>query len=85
MPEPPSTRRAPAPWRDPALYWSVRRELWENRSIYVAPLAAAAVVLFGFVDQHDHACPAACGPCSALDPAQQHAAVAMPLQHGRRS
>jgi len=30
-------------------YWSVRRELWENRSIYIAPLAVAAVALFGFV------------------------------------
>jgi ABC-2 type transport system permease protein len=30
------------------LYWSVRRELWENRSIYVAPLAVAGVALFGF-------------------------------------
>jgi ABC-2 type transport system permease protein len=30
-------------------YWSVRRELWENRSIYLAPLAAAGVVLFGFL------------------------------------
>jgi ABC-2 type transport system permease protein len=30
------------------LYWSVRRELWENRSIYMAPLIAAGVVLFGF-------------------------------------
>jgi ABC-2 type transport system permease protein len=30
-------------------YWSVRRELWEYRSIYIAPLAAAAVVLFGFL------------------------------------
>jgi ABC-2 type transport system permease protein len=29
-------------------YWSVRRELWENRSIYLAPLIAAAVVLFGY-------------------------------------
>jgi ABC-2 type transport system permease protein len=29
-------------------YWSVRRELWEHRSIYIAPLAAAAVSLFGF-------------------------------------
>lgn len=29
-------------------YWSVRRELWENRSIYIAPLIAAGVVLFGF-------------------------------------
>jgi ABC-2 type transport system permease protein len=31
------------------LYWSVRRELWENRSIYMAPLAVAGVTLFGFV------------------------------------
>lgn len=29
-------------------YWSVRRELWENKSIYMAPLIAAGVVLFGF-------------------------------------
>ena len=29
-------------------YWSVRRELWEIRSLYVAPLIAAALVLFGF-------------------------------------
>ncbi|MGA8489240.1 MAG: ABC transporter permease, partial [Terriglobales bacterium] len=29
------------------IYWSVRRELWENRSIYVAPLAVAGVYLFG--------------------------------------
>jgi ABC-2 type transport system permease protein len=32
-----------------SLYWSVRRELWENRSIYIAPLIVAAVELFGFV------------------------------------
>ena len=31
------------------MYWSVRRELWENRSIYVAPLAAAAVFMLGFL------------------------------------
>src|SRR6266436_5111210 len=31
------------------MYWSVQRELWENRSIYLAPLAVAAVVLFGFL------------------------------------
>ena len=30
------------------MYWSMRRELWENRSIYVAPLAVAGVALFGF-------------------------------------
>jgi ABC-2 type transport system permease protein len=28
-------------------FWSLRRELWENRSIYLAPLAAGAIVLFG--------------------------------------
>jgi ABC-2 type transport system permease protein len=31
------------------MYWSVRREMWENRSIYIAPLAAAAVYLFGYL------------------------------------
>lgn len=30
-------------------YWSVRRELWENRSIYLGPLAVAAAVLLGFL------------------------------------
>lgn len=31
------------------MYWSVRRELWENRSIYIAPLVVAGVVLFSFM------------------------------------
>ncbi|MGB8843704.1 MAG: hypothetical protein WCC64_21850 [Aliidongia sp.] len=39
---PPTSLRATRPF-----YWSVRREIWENRSIYLAPLAAAAVVLIG--------------------------------------
>jgi ABC-2 type transport system permease protein len=30
-------------------YWSVRKELWEYRSIYLAPAAIAAVILLGFV------------------------------------
>ena len=30
-------------------YWSVWRELWENRSIYIAPLIVMGVVLFGFM------------------------------------
>ena len=30
-------------------YWSVRRELWEFRSIYLAPFAVACVALFGFL------------------------------------
>src|SRR5438132_11749527 len=31
------------------MYWSVRRELWENRSLYIAPLAVAGVALLGFL------------------------------------
>ena len=31
------------------LYWSVRRELWENRSVYIAPLIVAGVEVFGFL------------------------------------
>ena len=31
------------------LYWSVRRELWEYRSIYIAPLVVAGIALFGFL------------------------------------
>ena len=53
-----------------AMYWSIRRELWENRSIYIAPLAAAAVFLFGFainmVNMRRRF------GASLLDPAQQH-------------
>ncbi len=30
------------------MYWSIRREIWENRAIYIAPLAAAGLFLFGF-------------------------------------
>jgi ABC-2 type transport system permease protein len=38
----------PAPPTRP-MYWSIRRELWENRSIYIAPLVVAGVVLIGFL------------------------------------
>ncbi|MEC9357587.1 MAG: ABC transporter permease [Pseudomonadota bacterium] len=30
------------------LYWSIRRELWENRSLVFGPMVAALVVLLGF-------------------------------------
>src|SRR5882724_4571785 len=44
-----SQRIAPAAMSESRpLYWSVRRELWENRSIYIAPLAVAAVTVFAF-------------------------------------
>src|SRR5258706_2359699 len=31
------------------VYWSIRRELWENRSLWIAPLTCAAFALFGFM------------------------------------
>lgn len=31
-----------------SLVWAIRRELWENRSIYVGPLAVAGMILVGF-------------------------------------
>lgn len=55
-------------------YWSVRRELWENRSLYIAPLVAAAVVLLGFFVNAMHL-PDGLRALSALDPAKQRAAI----------
>lgn len=37
-----------APRAGGALYWSVRRELWEHRWLYLAPLIVAGVFLLGF-------------------------------------
>jgi len=36
------------PWTE-TFYWCVRRELWEHRAIYIGPVAAAGVYLFGFL------------------------------------
>jgi len=38
---------APRPVRP--FYWSVKRELWENRSLWIAPLVAAGVVLLALI------------------------------------
>jgi ABC-2 type transport system permease protein len=58
-------------------YWSVRRELWENRSIYIAPLAAAAIFLIGFLISTIHL-PRTMRSLPTLDPAHQHQAILMP-------
>jgi ABC-2 type transport system permease protein len=57
-------------------YWSVRRELWENRSIYLAPPAIAALFLLGFLIGPVHLVRA----LPALDLAQQYDAVASPYE-----
>ncbi|MGI8957520.1 MAG: ABC transporter permease [Chthoniobacterales bacterium] len=46
--ESPARVSAPGDNTPRPFYWSIRRELWENRSIYLAPLIAGGVVLFGF-------------------------------------
>ena len=39
---------ADIPWIH-SLVWCVQRELWENRSIYIAPLVAGGLALLGFL------------------------------------
>src|SRR6266704_2110958 len=59
------------------LYWSVWRELWENRSIYIAPLIVAAFQVIGFAIS-------TIGLANRrravllLDPAHQRAAIEQP-------
>src|ERR1700680_993318 len=59
------------------LYWSVRRELWEKRSLYIAPLIGAAFEVFGFaistigLAERRRA-------VLLLDPAHQRAAIEQP-------
>jgi ABC-2 type transport system permease protein len=59
------------------LLWSVRREIWENRSLYLAPLAVAALFLVGFLITLVRL-PATMRAASALDPAQRQAAIEQP-------
>ena len=66
---PPLAARATRP-----MYWSIRRELWENRSIVIAPLAVAAVFLLGFLISLGHF-PERRRALLLLDPQRQRIAV----------
>jgi ABC-2 type transport system permease protein len=59
------------------LYWSVRRELWENRSIYLVPLIGIGVILFGFLIS-TFRLPQKMRGLSALGVARQHEVVMTP-------
>ena len=59
------------------MYWSVRRELWEYRSIYIAPLAVATLFLFGFLISTIHL-PDKMRAALALNPVQQHELIEQP-------
>jgi ABC-2 type transport system permease protein len=58
-------------------YWSVWREVWENRSIYIAPLIVAGVILFGMFLGSFHL-PKLRRNALLLEPAQRRAAIEMP-------
>ncbi len=80
IPESPLESHAIAPAAISAtrrMYWSVRRELWESRSIYIAPLAVAAVILFGFLMKLA-GLPHKMRAVPALDPVHQYTAIKMP-------
>jgi ABC-2 type transport system permease protein len=74
-----SPRTAPAPIPEMRLlYWSVRRELWENRFLYFAPLVVTAIVLLGsFISMFGM--PGRMQKAAALDPARQHAVIVGPF------
>jgi ABC-2 type transport system permease protein len=62
-------------------YWSVRRELWEHRSIYLAPLAVAAFMLLGF-SFSALKLPGKLVAATSLTPGFQTAALAMTYSFG---
>ena len=57
--------------------WALRRELWENRWLWLAPSAISVVVLLGFV-AYAFRIPGAIAAASALDTAHFHRAVLEP-------
>jgi len=65
------------PAKPQPFYWSIRRELWENRSIYVAPILVAIVVLFGFLVSTS-GLPERRREVLLLDSAKTRAAIEMP-------
>ncbi len=58
-------------------YWSIWRELWENRSIYIASSIVAAIILFGSFVGSFHL-PGRRRNALLLDPAHRRAAIEMP-------
>ena len=59
-------------------YWSVRREVWEHRSIYIAPLVAAGLALLGFLIRIIRL-PETMKLLATLTPENQHLALAIPF------
>ena len=64
-------------YRPRPYYWSVRRELWENRSLYIVPMIVAAVILLGMLVSANHF-PERRRMALLLDPAHERAAIQLP-------
>jgi ABC-2 type transport system permease protein len=82
MPESPVESQAAVPADISAtrcFCWSLRRELWESRYIYIAPLAAAGLFLVGFLIGLIHL-PGKMRAGLALDPMKQYEAIQQPYQ-----
>lgn len=60
------------------VYWSIRREFWENRYLYIAPVAVSAVFLFGFLINSIHS-PGQLRDLVALDSAHKHEHISGPF------
>lgn len=58
-------------------YWSLRREIWEHRSIYMAPLIVAAVVLVGLLIASAQL-PGTLRSLPTMSVARQHDLMSMP-------
>ncbi len=58
--------------------WSVRREIWEHRAVWIAPSAAAGLVLFGFL-LRILKLPALLEKVNHLPPMEHAAAIAAPF------
>jgi ABC-2 type transport system permease protein len=73
----PSVLSATATTATRPFYWSLRREFWEHRALYMAPLVVAGLLLVGFIISllglHGRA-----RELAALAPAEQAAAIAQP-------
>jgi ABC-2 type transport system permease protein len=57
--------------------WSVKREVWENKSIYIAPLIVSAVILLGALISAGHL-PERRRTAMLLDEARRRAAIELP-------
>src|ERR1043166_1843059 len=81
----PSTTTSESPNQSPPdalattrpMYWSVLREVWENKAIYIAPAIVSAVILLGALISASHL-PERRRAAMLLDDARRAAAIQLP-------